>query len=103
MNFVTAARIEDIPKGGCRQFEIERRQILICELGGQYYALSAICPHKGGPLGAVPPAGGYLFCPLHGWQFDLRTGACLNRPDKPVPTCPLRVENGQIQIAVSHL
>jgi len=44
---------------------------------GEYRLLLAICPHAGGE---IRPMNDVLFCPLHFWTFDSRTGACMNVP-----------------------
>jgi sulfite reductase beta subunit-like hemoprotein/nitrite reductase/ring-hydroxylating ferredoxin subunit len=45
-----------------------------------FRACQNICPHAGGSLGEGSVEGETLTCPLHGWQFDLKTGTCLNEP-----------------------
>ncbi|HVY70619.1 MAG TPA: nitrite reductase (NAD(P)H) small subunit, partial [Verrucomicrobiae bacterium] len=35
-----------------------------------------------------------------GWEFDPATGACLSNPERPVKTYPVKVENGQVWVAV---
>jgi nitrite reductase/ring-hydroxylating ferredoxin subunit len=37
-------------------------------------------------------------CPWHGWQFNVRTGECLDRPDRPVALHPVRLEEGRILV-----
>jgi nitrite reductase/ring-hydroxylating ferredoxin subunit len=44
-----------------------------------------------------------VVCPLHGWQFDLKTGACLGKPDRPAKCFPVRVVDGQIQVQLGEL
>ena len=41
-----------------------------------------------------------VVCPMHGWGFDVRTGACTNRPDRPVQTYPTRIVDGQVEICI---
>lgn len=97
-DFITAARISQVPLNGALEVQLAGRKIVICELEGKFFALDAVCPHKGGPLGACPPENGVLFCPLHGWGFDVRSGACLTRPDKWAESFPVRVVGDEIQI-----
>ena len=43
------------------------------------------CPHKGADLGRFGELDGCtLTCSMHGWRFDLETGACLNAADHPI-------------------
>jgi UDP-MurNAc hydroxylase len=51
------------------------------EVGG--YVMERYCPHRQADLsifGSVDD--GVLTCALHGWQFDLETGACLTADDR---------------------
>jgi len=40
-------------------------------------AVSTVCPHFGGPLEISGE--NELFCPWHGWKFDMSSGTCKNR------------------------
>ena len=52
---------------------------------GQVYAFSNTCPHAGGPLSESSLEVGednvIVRCPYHGWDFDLKDGACLTSPE----------------------
>ncbi len=51
------------------------------ELGG--YRMERWCPHRRADLTIFGEAcDGVLTCHLHGWQFDLETGACLTASDR---------------------
>jgi nitrite reductase/ring-hydroxylating ferredoxin subunit len=47
---------------------------------GQLYGIQNICPHEGGQLCNGWIEGGEVVCPLHGYKFDLKTGACSTDP-----------------------
>jgi len=99
-NFVSVADAKSLPPGQGRTVHVKGREFAIYNLDGQFYAIDDKCPHRGGPLGAGCLENGQVFCPLHGWEFDLRTGACLSNPERPVKTYPTRVENGEVQISL---
>jgi len=96
--FTTVARADDIPPQTGLQARVNGRQIAIFNVDGNFFALDGLCPHRGAPLGQGTVVEKTVFCPLHAWQFDLKTGACLDRPDKPVRTFPVRVVDGQVQV-----
>ena len=49
------------------------------------YMVQRRCPHKGADLGRFGEVDGcVLTCSMHGWQFDLETGECLNHADHPI-------------------
>ena len=43
-------------------------------MGGEVFAIKAVCPHRGGPLANGRLDGHVVACPWHGWTFDVRTG-----------------------------
>jgi UDP-MurNAc hydroxylase len=72
-----------------RQLPLEVEEI---ELGD--YVVERWCPHRKADLSVFGEVcDGVLTCHLHGWQFDLETGACLTATDRelrvrPAPTRP---------------
>ena len=52
------------------------RRIAVFPMDDTYAALDDICPHAGASLGDGWVNNGVVSCPLHGWEFDLRTGRC---------------------------
>ena len=41
-------------------------------------------------------------CPLHGWAFDLKSGAGVTKPARPVRSHPVRVVNGKVWVSVQQ-
>jgi UDP-MurNAc hydroxylase len=81
-----------------RRAESEARQRLVpsdgreeIELGG--YVVQRACPHRRADLSVFGRIeGDTLVCTMHGWRYDLRTGACLTADDRR-----LRVRPGEPQ------
>jgi len=63
-----------------------------------FHAVEDTCPHRGASMGSGFLDGCTLHCPLHGWAFDVRTGAGLTRPDKPLRSFPTKVAEGRVWI-----
>jgi UDP-MurNAc hydroxylase len=54
------------------------------------YVVQRRCPHLGGDLARFGDRNGrVLTCTLHGWQFDLETGRCLNAAGESLRTTHL--------------
>ncbi|HUR83931.1 MAG TPA: Rieske 2Fe-2S domain-containing protein [Solirubrobacteraceae bacterium] len=70
-----ACRVDDVPRGEGRALTIDGRRIAIFRAGGGWYALDAVCPHRGGPLEDGIVCDRAVICPLHERRFDLQTGA----------------------------
>jgi nitrite reductase (NADH) small subunit/3-phenylpropionate/trans-cinnamate dioxygenase ferredoxin subunit len=99
-DFVTVAKIGDIPPGTGRTVEVKGIWIALFNVNGRFYAVDNTCPHSGGPLGEGKLDGEIVECPWHGWRFNVRTG---ERPDVPhfiVACCPVRIEGDAVQVAL---
>lgn len=82
------ANVNDIPEGKSLVVEgKDGEEIALFKVEGQIYALNNACPHMGGPLAEGDIEDCTVTCPWHGWQFDLKTGACLNMPGEQTQ-CP---------------
>jgi 3-phenylpropionate/trans-cinnamate dioxygenase ferredoxin subunit len=84
------ATLDEIPPGRRKLVEVSGRAIVVYNLGGEFFALSNRCPHRGGGLfhgiqtclvESKEPGqyhhsrrGEMVKCPWHGWEFDIRTG-----------------------------
>ena len=94
--FVNVADLASLSPGQCRTVEVRGKRYALCNVEGSIYAVDDACPHRGGPLGAGVLEGHEVFCPLHGWPFDVRTGHCSVAPERPVRTHATRVQDGAI-------
>jgi nitrite reductase/ring-hydroxylating ferredoxin subunit len=79
--FVRVAELQDIPEGQGKIILVHDREIAIFHAGGVIHAVKNSCPHQGVGLDRGSVVDGTLTCPGHGWQFDVSTGDCLDRPD----------------------
>jgi len=98
--FISVMETASLLPGQGRIVHLRGRELALFNLEGEFFALDNTCPHKGGPLGAGLVANGRVFCPLHGWEFDFTTGACVTRPDRPLGCYPTKVLDGQVQICL---
>ena len=97
---MTVASESEIPEGRGLTLRAGNRFVALFRVGNRVHAIDAECPHRRGPLADGIVEGGRVFCPLHGWEFDLESGACIDHPGLPVKTFPVRIENGQVQIRI---
>jgi nitrite reductase/ring-hydroxylating ferredoxin subunit len=71
----------------------------LLQQGEQVYAISATCPHAGGPLAEGSLQGDVVECPWHGSRFCMRDGRVLTGPATVnAPRYEVRIRNGQIEV-----
>ena len=100
--FIPLLEVNSLPAGQGRTVIAQGREFAVFNLDGEFYVLDDRCPHRGGPLGAGTLVEGRVYCPFHGWGFDLKTGACQDQPDRPVAVYPTRIYQGQLQIRLER-
>jgi nitrite reductase/ring-hydroxylating ferredoxin subunit len=99
-DLVTVARVEDVPPGTVRMVRTGEVEIALAHVNGGFFATQAQCLHLKGPLGEGRLEGTVLSCPWHGWQYDVRTGE--NEFDRAIRlrTYEVRVEDGEVRVAL---
>ncbi|HEU4702305.1 MAG TPA: Rieske 2Fe-2S domain-containing protein [Conexibacter sp.] len=70
-------RVGDVPLLEGRSVTVAGRRVAVFRTDEGHHAIDATCPHRGGPLADGLVADACVTCPLHGWRFDLRSGAAL--------------------------
>lgn len=89
----------DIPVGEGRVYVVDGQQVAVFRLrGGGVRAVSAICPHAGGPLADGLIDANVVICPLHQHVYDLATG-CSSTGQPALRVYDVRIgENGDLII-----
>ncbi|GLY92090.1 Rieske (2Fe-2S) protein [Actinoallomurus iriomotensis] len=86
----------DIPVGGGKIFKDEK-VVVTQPKQGEFKAFSAICTHRGCPVGSV--SDGKINCPCHGSAFNVADGSVAKGPaDKPLPSKNVTVQNGELKL-----
>jgi nitrite reductase/ring-hydroxylating ferredoxin subunit len=109
MGHEVAGRASEIPPGAKKVVTLRGREIVIFNIGGEFFAFLNRCPHEGAKLchgllvglaNSDNPGnynyirqGEMLQCPWHGWMFDIRTGQSWFDPMRTkVRSFPITVE-----------
>ncbi len=96
--------IEELPDGERLFIEIGKAPIVLFNIAGKYFAIGDVCTHDNGPLGDGEIENMQIKCPRHGAKFDLETGKVLSLPAvEDIPSYPIRVIEGYIQIGVPNI
>jgi 3-phenylpropionate/trans-cinnamate dioxygenase ferredoxin subunit len=117
------AKVSEIPPGAKKIVEAGGRSIGVLNVGGEFFALRNVCPHKGAELckGLVKPyinssgpgdftyerEGEILRCPWHAYEFDIKTGCMIVDPvmrtksyEVTVEKFDVTVEDGEVVVRV---
>ena len=99
--YETVARLDEIEPGSLACVRVGEQDLALARVGDELYALAGHCIHLQGPLCEGRLEGYVLSCPWHGWQYDVRTGE--NEFDRAIQleTYPVRVDDGEVRIALS--
>jgi len=87
--------------GSGQVVHVQDRQVALFCVGGAFYAIDNICPHRGGPLGEGDMNGAVVTCPWHGWEFDVTTGQSPINPAACVQKFEVKIEGGDVLVCLN--
>lgn len=93
-----------LPEGHSKKIDVGDplaggKQVVLCRVDGQLYALDARCPHEGGRLIDGPlHEGRAAVCPLHNYLFDPKNGAVVRGTCAKARTYRVRESNGDAEV-----
>ena len=77
---------------------VNGEDVVLDRRSDEIFAIGNECPHQGGNLCDGWIEGDILSCPLHGWEFDLRTGVCMTIPGERASRYAVSVDGGAIYL-----
>lgn len=76
---VHVGRKDGMRQGVAATFSADGEQGVLFRMGDEFFAVRNRCPHQQfEKLHEGQVEGTTVTCPMHGWKFDLRTGASVN-------------------------
>jgi nitrite reductase/ring-hydroxylating ferredoxin subunit len=98
--FTKVATTDELAPGEMISVEVNGEQVLLCNVGGEFYAVHDECTHECFPLSEGTLEGNAVVCALHGARFSLETGEVLAPPALvPVKKYAVRVEGEDVLVA----
>lgn len=114
MSIHYVADASSILPGEFQVFDVEGVSIGVYNIKGEFYAIHNYCPHQRVPLCKGPVCGTTLpsevnqfiygkegeivRCPLHGWEFDIKTGKSMFSDKVRTRSYPVEIKDGKIGI-----
>lgn len=79
--FVKVANADEIPEGTAMRALVDGTPVAIFNANGRFFVIGDTCTHEEASLSEGEMVGEYTVeCPLHGAEFDIRTGRALCLP-----------------------
>jgi 3-phenylpropionate/trans-cinnamate dioxygenase ferredoxin subunit len=99
--YIYAADVASIAHGAVLAVRVVDRDILICHVKEDFFAVENQCSHARSKLENGRLRAHRLICPLHGAAFDVRDGSAKGKPATlPIRTYPVRVIDNRIEIKI---
>ena len=93
VGFEVALHKDALAPGEVAEIIIDGTAIAICNVAGEYHAVSNACPHAGSSLGQGALSSTHLRCPDHDWAFDVTSGSCQSLPGVKLPIYAVHIEH----------
>jgi ferredoxin-nitrite reductase len=93
----------EIAEGSAKLVRAQGEEVAVFKVNGQLFGIQNICPHEGGQLCKGWIEGGEVVCPLHGYKFDLKTGACSSDPTLKAKTCSVVADGDKFTVDSSQI
>ena len=97
---VKVASLDELQPGTGIVAEVGDKTLAVFNLDGNCYAIDNTCVHRGGPLGEGDLEGDVVTCPWHGWEYNVKTGACVNNPSACVAKYSVVVEGDDVKVEI---
>ncbi len=98
-DFVRVAKVTEIPPGTAKVVVVLGHPVALFNVDGTFHAVSNVCLHRGGPIGEGTLDGPVVTCPLHGWEYDVRTGRNLANPAARLRTFAVRIDGDEVLVS----
>src|SRR5580704_5484050 len=90
--------LADLPENSPVRVEHEGVPLVVIRSGETVFAYYDKCPHAFWPLSEGSLNNSVLECPGHGWEFDVKSGRCLNAPVYCLTSVPVTLEGDTVSL-----
>ena len=76
--------------------DCDGRELFVFSSGEEIRVYDSRCPHQETNIPQLALEGQVLTCPKHRWKFDMPSGECIEKGDRPLNRFESKVENGHL-------
>ena len=88
----------DVKSGEPLRLDCGDRGLFVYRKGRTLKVYDSRCPHEATNIPHLALQGDRLTCPKHEWSFDLATGRCIAKGDRPLNELPHKVANKRLLV-----
>lgn len=100
MTKIQVCKVNDVQEGKGKVLFVQGKEIALFKLNGDFFAMDNTCPHQGGSLGDGTVSNCIVTCPLHGWEFNVKTGTSLLLEHIKLDSYPVEVKGDDVFLDV---
>jgi nitrite reductase/ring-hydroxylating ferredoxin subunit/alkylhydroperoxidase/carboxymuconolactone decarboxylase family protein YurZ len=86
----------DLESGHTLRVDCDGRGLFVFTNGAKVKVYDSRCPHEATNIPHLALKGGTLTCPKHEWAFDVASGACIAKGDRPLRELPHKIEDERL-------
>lgn len=76
--------------------DVDGRNVFVYRTSDEFRVYDSRCPHQVTNIPHLALEGFRLTCPKHQWVFDIKTGACIEKGNRPLKRFEHKIENGRL-------
>jgi nitrite reductase/ring-hydroxylating ferredoxin subunit/alkylhydroperoxidase/carboxymuconolactone decarboxylase family protein YurZ len=90
------AATADLADGKATRLDCDGRGLFVWRKGRSIRVYDSLCPHQSTNIPHLALKGTRLPCPKHEWAFDVATGRCVAKGDRPLNVVRHKVAKGRL-------
>ena len=99
--WIPCIRAHGLSDGQFKIVKFKDVEVLICRIGGEFYAYRNSCAADKRPLDDALYELPMITCSCHGYRYDLRRGSCMEKPELKLESLPVMIEEERVKVAIS--
>jgi nitrite reductase/ring-hydroxylating ferredoxin subunit len=86
----------ELTPGTVQRVDCDGRGLFVHAVGDDLRVYDSRCPHQSTDIPELALQGHTLTCPKHAWAFDVRSGECIDKGNRPLRRWPAKLQDGRL-------